>query len=177
MPIKPFAATGNPIAVPNKKNLIVETLSLQVDVTPPGTKLEAFVNYTCGGLRAPDLRLHGAIDEFRFPCRVAGGAALPGQRDDGRGCRLCSGGKSGHALPDGIGAAGLSRAASDIFVNAQAGSSNAVRNCHRRRDAAPPPSMRIRTPLKASAKLRGSGFDPTGMSFPCNDITFAIRPE
>ena len=49
MPIKPFAATGNPIAVPSKKHLIVETLSLQVDVTPPGTKLEAFVNYTCGG--------------------------------------------------------------------------------------------------------------------------------
>jgi hypothetical protein len=49
MPTKPFAATGNPIAVPSKKQLIVETLSVQVDVTPPGTKLEAFVNYTCGG--------------------------------------------------------------------------------------------------------------------------------
>jgi hypothetical protein len=49
MAIKPFAATGNGITVPIKKHLVVETLSVQVDVTPPGTKLEAFVNYTCGG--------------------------------------------------------------------------------------------------------------------------------
>ena len=32
-----------------KRHLVVETLSVQVDVTPPGTKVEAFVNYTCGG--------------------------------------------------------------------------------------------------------------------------------
>ena len=50
MAIQPFAATGSPsITVPGTKQLIVETLSVQVDVTPPGTKLEAFVNYTSGG--------------------------------------------------------------------------------------------------------------------------------
>ena len=50
MPINPFAATGSPsITVPSTKQLIVETLSMQVDVTPPGTKLEAFVNYKSGG--------------------------------------------------------------------------------------------------------------------------------
>ena len=27
----------------------METVSVQVDVTPPGTKIEAFVNYTCAG--------------------------------------------------------------------------------------------------------------------------------
>ena len=49
MAIKPFAATGSPsITVPNTKQLIVETLSVQVDVTPPGTRLEAFVNYKSG---------------------------------------------------------------------------------------------------------------------------------
>ena len=50
MAIQPFAVTGSPsIAVPGTKQLIVETLSVQVDVTPPGTRLEAFVNYTSGG--------------------------------------------------------------------------------------------------------------------------------
>jgi hypothetical protein len=50
MPINPFAATGSPsITVPSTKQLIVETLSMQVDVTPPGTKLEAFLNYKSGG--------------------------------------------------------------------------------------------------------------------------------
>jgi hypothetical protein len=50
LPAKPFGETGSPaITVPAGKHLIVETLSLQLDVTPPGTKLEAFVNYTCGG--------------------------------------------------------------------------------------------------------------------------------
>ena len=50
MAIKPFAATGSPsITVPNTKQLIVETLSVQVVVTPPGTRLEAFVNYKSGG--------------------------------------------------------------------------------------------------------------------------------
>jgi hypothetical protein len=34
MPIKPFAATGSPsIVVPGIKQLIVETMSVQVDVT------------------------------------------------------------------------------------------------------------------------------------------------
>ena len=50
MAIKPFAAMGSPsITVPGTKQLIVETLSVQVDVTPPGTKLEAFVNFTSDG--------------------------------------------------------------------------------------------------------------------------------
>ena len=39
MAIHPFAATGSPsITVPGTKQLIVETLSVQVDVAPPGTK-------------------------------------------------------------------------------------------------------------------------------------------
>ncbi|WP_433974402.1 hypothetical protein [Tunturiibacter lichenicola] len=50
VPAEPYGETGSPaIAVPAGKHLVVETLSLQLDVTPPGTKLEAFVNYTCGG--------------------------------------------------------------------------------------------------------------------------------
>jgi hypothetical protein len=45
-----FARTGSPgITVPAGRHLIVETLSLQVDVSPPGSQLEAFVNYTSGG--------------------------------------------------------------------------------------------------------------------------------
>jgi hypothetical protein len=50
MAIKPFAATGSPgIIVPSKRQLIVETLSVQADVTPPGTRLEAFINYKSAG--------------------------------------------------------------------------------------------------------------------------------
>jgi hypothetical protein len=50
LPGAPFGETGSPgITVPSKQHLVVETLSVQVDVTPPGTKVEAFVNYTCGG--------------------------------------------------------------------------------------------------------------------------------
>ena len=50
MAIKPFAATGAyGITVPSTKQTIVETLSVQVDVTPPGTRLEAFVNYKSSG--------------------------------------------------------------------------------------------------------------------------------
>jgi hypothetical protein len=46
----PFAATGSPsIAIPPGKRLVIETLSVQVDVTPPGSRLETFVNYTCAG--------------------------------------------------------------------------------------------------------------------------------
>jgi hypothetical protein len=50
MAIQPFAATGSPsITVPGTRQLIVETLSVQMNVTPPGTRLEAFVNYKGGG--------------------------------------------------------------------------------------------------------------------------------
>lgn len=50
LPLNPFGETGSPsITVPAGQHLVVETLSVQLDVTPPGTKLEAFVNYTCGG--------------------------------------------------------------------------------------------------------------------------------
>ena len=50
LPGAAFGETGSPgITVPAKRHLVVETLSVQVDVTPPGTKVEAFVNYTCGG--------------------------------------------------------------------------------------------------------------------------------
>jgi hypothetical protein len=48
--LKPFAATGSPsIAIPPGKRLVIETLSVQVDVTPPGSRLETFVGYTCAG--------------------------------------------------------------------------------------------------------------------------------
>jgi hypothetical protein len=50
LPASPFGQTGSPgIAVPAGKHLVVETLSVQLDVTPPGSKLEAFVTYTSGG--------------------------------------------------------------------------------------------------------------------------------
>ena len=52
LPTNPFGATGSPsVAVPAGSHLVVETLSLQLDVTPPGSKLEAFVIYICGGAR------------------------------------------------------------------------------------------------------------------------------
>jgi hypothetical protein len=45
-----FASTGSPsVTVPAGRHLTVETLSLQVDVSPSGSKLEAFVRYTSGG--------------------------------------------------------------------------------------------------------------------------------
>jgi hypothetical protein len=50
LPASPFAQTGSPqIAVPTGRHLVVETLSVQLDVSPSGSKLEAFVNYTSGG--------------------------------------------------------------------------------------------------------------------------------
>jgi len=50
--LRTFASTGSPgVTVPAGRQLIVETLSLQVDVSPSGSKLEAFVNYTSGGQR------------------------------------------------------------------------------------------------------------------------------
>jgi hypothetical protein len=50
LPAYPFAETGSPqITVPAGRHLVVETLSIQVDVSPSDTKIEAFVNYTSGG--------------------------------------------------------------------------------------------------------------------------------
>jgi hypothetical protein len=49
LPGSPFGETGSPqVAVPAGQHLVVETLSVQVDVSPSGSKIEAFVNYTCG---------------------------------------------------------------------------------------------------------------------------------
>ena len=39
----------NVINVPAGQTLVIETVSLQLDVTPSGSQLEAFVNYTSGG--------------------------------------------------------------------------------------------------------------------------------
>ncbi len=39
----------NIITVPAGQTLVIETVSLQLDVTPAGSQLEAFVNYTSGG--------------------------------------------------------------------------------------------------------------------------------
>jgi hypothetical protein len=45
-----FGSTGSPgITVPAGRHLIVETLSVQVNVSPSGSKLVAFVNYTSAG--------------------------------------------------------------------------------------------------------------------------------
>jgi hypothetical protein len=56
VPSVPFGETesggfGLPTAikVPAGQRLIIETLSLQMDVTPSGSQLEAFVNYTSAG--------------------------------------------------------------------------------------------------------------------------------
>jgi cation transporter-like permease len=50
LPATPFGETSSSsITVPAGKHLVVETLSVQVDVTPLASQLEAFVNYTCGG--------------------------------------------------------------------------------------------------------------------------------
>jgi hypothetical protein len=50
LPANPFGQTGSPqVAVPAGRHLIVETLSVQLDVSPSGSKLEAFVTYTSGG--------------------------------------------------------------------------------------------------------------------------------
>lgn len=52
LPASPFGATGSPsVIVPVEKHLVLETVSVQVDVTPPGSQLEAFVNFTCKGKR------------------------------------------------------------------------------------------------------------------------------
>jgi hypothetical protein len=56
VPNVPFGETGSggfglptAITVPAGQSLIIETLSLQMDVTPSGSQLEAFINYTSGG--------------------------------------------------------------------------------------------------------------------------------
>jgi len=50
LPSHPFGETGSPgITVPTRRHLVVETLSVQLDVTPPGSHIEAFVHYVCGG--------------------------------------------------------------------------------------------------------------------------------
>jgi len=50
LPAKPYGQTGSPsITVPAGRHLVVETLSVQLDVSPSGTKIEAFVNYVCAG--------------------------------------------------------------------------------------------------------------------------------
>ncbi len=50
LPATPYGETGSPsIAVPARRHLVVETLSVQLDVSPSGSKIEAFVNYICAG--------------------------------------------------------------------------------------------------------------------------------
>ena len=113
MRIKPFAATGSPgILVPSARRLIVETLSVQVDVTPPGTRLEAFVNYKSAG---QDIQLFVPLiyaytePSTNFDFHVAmQNVHLYGQKDDHDGYRLCPWGESRHAVSDGVGTACLS---------------------------------------------------------------------
>jgi hypothetical protein len=50
LPSSPFGQTGSPqISVPAGQHLVIETLSVQLDVSPSGSKLEAFVTYISGG--------------------------------------------------------------------------------------------------------------------------------
>lgn len=56
VPSVPFAVTGSggfgqptSITVPAGHHLIVETLSINVDVNPTGSQIQALVNYTSGG--------------------------------------------------------------------------------------------------------------------------------
>ncbi len=56
VPNNPFGETASggfaeptSISVPANKHLTIETLSIQMDVTPANSQLEAFVNYTSGG--------------------------------------------------------------------------------------------------------------------------------
>lgn len=50
LPANIFGQTGTPgITVPAGRHLVVETISVQVNVTPVGTKIDAFLNYTCAG--------------------------------------------------------------------------------------------------------------------------------
>ena len=60
VPNNPFGQTGSggfglptSITVPANKHLTIETLSIQLDVTPAGSQIEAFVNYTSGGNSVP----------------------------------------------------------------------------------------------------------------------------
>jgi len=69
--IQPFGKTGSPsITVPNNKILMVETLSVQVDVSPSGSKLETFLQYRCGGvavtLHIPVTYAYTATSGFDF---------------------------------------------------------------------------------------------------------------
>ena len=48
--LRTFASTGSPgVTVPKRRRLTVETMSVQVNVSPSGSKLETFVRYTGGG--------------------------------------------------------------------------------------------------------------------------------
>jgi len=50
VPNIPFGNTASySIKVPTAHHLVIESLILQVDVTPPGSKLAASVNFTSGG--------------------------------------------------------------------------------------------------------------------------------
>jgi hypothetical protein len=50
LPAKPYGETGIPsITVPTGRHLVIETVSVQIDVSPSGTRTEAFVNYVCAG--------------------------------------------------------------------------------------------------------------------------------
>ena len=49
LPTNPFGVTADSITVPTGRHMVIETLSIQVDVTPPGSKIAAFVSYKSGG--------------------------------------------------------------------------------------------------------------------------------
>ena len=109
LPGAPFGETGSPgITVPAKRHLVVETLSVQVDVTPPGTKVEAFVNYTCGGKKVQlfvPLTYAYTEPSTNFDFHVALQAVrlyVDPNIDHLRG-GLCSGWLTGNAVPDCIG--------------------------------------------------------------------------
>ena len=94
LPASPFGQTGSPqITVPAGQHLVVETLSVQLDVTPPGSKLEALVTYLSGGANvilfcAPDVCIHRYLNRLRFLCRYAGSPLVRGPRH-GSHCKRC----------------------------------------------------------------------------------------
>ena len=108
LPGAPFGETGSPgVGVPPKQHLVVETLSVQVDVTPPGTKSRPSSTTPVEGracsCRSAHLRLHRPQHQLRFSRRVTGGPLVRGPEFDHLRGSLCSGWLDGNEVPDCIG--------------------------------------------------------------------------
>jgi hypothetical protein len=59
LPTNPFGVTNlDSITVPTGRHMVIETLSIQVDVRPPGSKIAAFISYKSGR------------NDVRYPARL-----------------------------------------------------------------------------------------------------------